>query len=448
MTPKPASLPPRRPGPAERLAEAALGAPGPLRRAAGRAAARKGLHAHALACAPEDGYVLARAGFFEQAAELSKPGTAGWLGAVAGLGRIDLLTDADARLDDADRRWIAGLAAAWDAGAALEVLGEAMIAERAACLLALDRTEEAEALLRQGAVNPESTLLSAAILAGRGDHLAARLSINTAFHGQHLPSPLTQPPEGPIRLSEFSAPGQHALIDGPLVSVIVAARDAAATLPFAVASLLKQTWTSLEVLVVDDGSTDRTRAIAKGLARADERVRCLVGGKAAGASAARNLGMEQATGAFITFHDADDWAHPFRIAEQVEAAAADGRIASVAKHFRFAADGAPVSPRVFPMIRLCPISMLIRADAARAAGPLEEEPVGADSEYLARLDLLFGRPSVVRLNRLHIVAGWAGSSLSGAHATGLASAEGRALREAYERDWRVRHAERLREMVG
>jgi hypothetical protein len=123
-------------------------------------------------------------------------------------------------------------------------------------------------------------------------------------------------------------------------------------------------------------------------------------------------------------------------------------VASVVRHFRLASNGAPISPRVFPMIRLCPISVLVRADAARMAGPFEDSAVGADSEYLARLDLLFGRPRVARLNKTHVVAGWAGSSLSGAAATGLVSAEGRALREAYERDWRARHAARLREMVG
>ncbi len=177
-------------------------------------------------------------------------------------------------------------------------------------------------------------------------------------------------------------------------------------------------------------------------------MRLLKTGKAAGAAAARNLGMTNARGELIAFHDADDWAHPQRLERQARALERPGAAACIAKHFRLGADGAPLSPRAFPLIRACPISLLMRTDAARAAGDFENEPVGTDSEYLARLDLVFGRPSVVRLNEIHIVAGWAGSSLSGSAATGLASGEGRALREAYERDWRVRHAERLREMVG
>ena len=52
------------------------------------------------------------------------------------------------------------------------------------------------------------------------------------------------------------------------------------------------------------------------------------------------------------------------------------------------------------------------------------------------------------IRMIHLVAGWAPSSLSGAAETGLVSNEGRDLRAAYERDWRRRHAERLKAMVG
>lgn len=450
MTPKPASVPRRRPGPAERLAEAAFGAPGPLRRATGRAAARKGLHAHALACAPEDGYVLARAGFFEQAAEQSKPGSAGWLGAVAGLGRISLLIEhahEAARLPKLERRWIAGLAAGWDPHAALAVLGPDMPLEASAVLLRLGDLVGAEARMIDAVASPEYWLVSAALDARRGAWDEACDDIRCAFRDRGLAQPLEGFRKAP-RLEDFAAAAEPGCTGGALVSVVVAARDAASTLAVAVGSLQRQTWKDVEVLIVDDASTDATGRLADGLARADGRVRVLRGENSVGAASARNRGVEAARGEFIAFHDADDWAHPERLERQVRAALRPGAIASISKHFRLAADGAPVSPRVFPMVRTCPISLLARAEAVRAAGALEDEPVGTDSEYLARLDLLFGRPSVIRLDEIHIVAGWAGSSLSGAAATGLASAQGRSLREAYERDWRVRHAERLREMVG
>lgn len=449
MTPKSPSPPARRPGTTERLVEAAFGAPAPVRALAARWAARRGLHAHALAVAPEDGYVLARAGFFEQAAELSKPGSAAWLGAVAGLGRLDLLAEAEGKLDDADRRWIAGLAAGWDPRAALEVLSPAMRLERAAVQLRLGNSEGADSVLGVRTASAEDWLISAALPRGAGDPSTARNDIDDAFFSAGLAMPF----EGggnaaPPVLADFKPKVASSSVPGPRVSVIVAAKDAAATLPMALASLTAQSWSNLDIIVVDDSSLDGTAEAVRTAARADGRIRLTTNSGKPGAANARNAGLALADGRFVTFHDADDWAHPRRIEHQVRAVRERRAVGAVSKHFRLTADGRPVSPRAFPMIRLCPISVLVWTEAARAAGPIEDEPVGTDSEYLARLDLLYGRPQIVRLNKTHIVAGWAGTSLSGADATGLASADGRALREAYERDWRVRHAGRLREMVG
>jgi hypothetical protein len=391
--------------------------------------------------------VLARAGFFEQAAEQSKPGSAAWLGAVAGLGRLDLLGGVEARLDDADRRWIAGLTAAWDCQLALKVLGDRLKLEAAAVRLHAGDTAEADSRVADLPASTEYWLVNAVIDARQGAWDEVNDDIDAAFREEGL-----EPPLGALgraaRLEDFGAGREVEPAGAGLVSVVMAARDAASTLAMATASIQRQTWPDLELLIVDDASADGTAELADGIARTDRRVQVIRNTDPRGAAAARNRGLEAATGVWVTFQDADDWAHPERLARQVAAVRRHGAVASVARHFRLAADGAPVSPRVFAFSRLCPISVLLSAEAARAAGPLETEAVGTDSEYLARLDLLFGRPNVVRLRELLVVAGWQGASLSGSAATGLVSAEGRALREAYERDWRVRHAQRLREMIG
>lgn len=421
-----------------------------MRARIGRWAARKGLAAHALAVAPEDPYVLARSAFFEQAAEHARPGEAAWLAAMAGLGRLDLLAEgaADgATLDPADRRWIGGLAAAWDPQAALDILEPSMATERAACFLALGETGAVEPLLEPAVRSPERSILRAAAAARLGDWKEARALINAAFAARDLAVPLREPTDDVIRLEAFD-PVEGERREGPLVSIVTPAKNAAATLPMALRSLLRQSWRNIEVIIVDDGSTDRTRAVAEAEAKNDPRLRVIRNDGAKGPSGARNAGVAAATGAFIAFHDADDWAHPVRLQRQVEALIAGRTAAAVSKHFRLAADGVPVSPRVLPMVRLAPISLLARAEAVRSAGPWEESPVGADSEFLARLDLLNGRRNVVRLDQIHIVAGWAETSISGARRTGLASTEGRAAREAYERDWRARHALRVRDGLG
>lgn len=95
----------------------------------------------------------------------------------------------------------------------------------------------------------------------------------------------------------------------PLVSIIIPAYNAAAYLGRAIDSLLAQTWQRLEVLVVDDGSTDDTGIIAEEYAAGDNRVR-VVHKANGGVAAARNTGLEAARGELIGFTDSDDWVRP------------------------------------------------------------------------------------------------------------------------------------------
>jgi len=95
------------------------------------------------------------------------------------------------------------------------------------------------------------------------------------------------------------------------VSVVIPARNAATTLGETLDSLLAQTRGDWMALVVDDGSTDATRALARSYAERDPRIRVLDDGRAPeGASAARNRGIAEATGDWLLFLDSDDWIEP------------------------------------------------------------------------------------------------------------------------------------------
>lgn len=89
------------------------------------------------------------------------------------------------------------------------------------------------------------------------------------------------------------------------VSVIIPCYNARDFLEDCVASLLAQDMADFEALLIDDGSTDGTLDAARALARADGRVRVLTQANA-GVSAARNRGLDAASGEWITFLDADD----------------------------------------------------------------------------------------------------------------------------------------------
>ena len=96
----------------------------------------------------------------------------------------------------------------------------------------------------------------------------------------------------------------------PLLSIVVAAHNTEEYLVAALASLRDQQWPNIEVIVVDDGSTDSTDALATEFVAQDSRFR-LVKQENAGPGAARNNGAAQARGKYIAFFDSDDLADPF-----------------------------------------------------------------------------------------------------------------------------------------
>lgn len=95
----------------------------------------------------------------------------------------------------------------------------------------------------------------------------------------------------------------------PAVSIIVPVYNAEKTLPRCVDSLLNQSLRDLELILVDDGSTDTSPSLCDAFAAKDPRVRVLHTANA-GPAAARNAGLGAATGKFIGFADADDRAEP------------------------------------------------------------------------------------------------------------------------------------------
>jgi len=102
----------------------------------------------------------------------------------------------------------------------------------------------------------------------------------------------------------------------PHISVILAAYNAQAYLQQSVRSVLDPSYTDLEVIVVDDGSSDGTAAVCRSLAADDRRVK-LISQPNAGISAARNRGLAAAAGEWISVIDADDLWRPGKLARQL-----------------------------------------------------------------------------------------------------------------------------------
>ncbi len=93
-------------------------------------------------------------------------------------------------------------------------------------------------------------------------------------------------------------------IDAPLITVIIPAYNRAATIGRALTSVFRQTRTDYEILLVDDGSSDETEAVARAFANPALRIIRLTHN--CGAAAARNAGLRAARGAYIALLDSDD----------------------------------------------------------------------------------------------------------------------------------------------
>ena len=204
----------------------------------------------------------------------------------------------------------------------------------------------------------------------------------------------------------------------PTVSVVVPVFDGEAVVGATLRSVLAQSRGDLELVVVDDGSTDATREVVDAVARRDARVRLLVQPSNRGRSAARNVGLAAARGRWVTFCDADDlWAGD-RLERLLDAAArfpttrlvTDDQIqfrvtdGHVRLGHRFptrstwrTGDVRPIRVREWYLDMECPMRPLIRADLLAETGATYAEDLSAGEDLAFQLELVFhpgGAPPV------------------------------------------------------
>lgn len=221
--------------------------------------------------------------------------------------------------------------------------------------------------------------------------------INRALAGYGL-APLSLTPEADRPAYDRLAPTEPPdRVNGPLVSVLIAAFNAGDSLETALRALRAQSWHNLEILVIDDCSTDGTAGIARRAAQDDPRIRLIPLGVNGGAYVARNAGLQAATGDYVTLHDADDWCHPSRIARQMDMLmSAPERVACLAEQARVTPDlgFTRLSPEAH-FVTETPASLLFRrAPVIAALGGWDEVRVAADNEFIRRIRRVFGAEAV------------------------------------------------------
>lgn len=125
----------------------------------------------------------------------------------------------------------------------------------------------------------------------------------------------------------------------PLVTVVMPAYNAEATIAESISSLQAQTFRDWMLLVVDDGSRDETPKIVNGFAANDPRIQLFVQVQNAGPAAARNRGIRNAKGRYIAFLDSDDMWRPEKLAVQVDAMQASDAVMSYHDYRQMSEDG-------------------------------------------------------------------------------------------------------------
>ena len=197
----------------------------------------------------------------------------------------------------------------------------------------------------------------------------------------------------------------------PLVSVIMTTANSLAYLHTAVDSILSQTHTNLELIIVDDSSTDGTFQEALALAASDPRVRPIHSLQAAGTYVAKNLGLTLARGEYVAFQDSDDWSTPDRLAKQVGLLQdTPTAVACTCNYERHDERGALVLNRGIHA-RRGPVSLVFRKDPVLGRlGFFDSVRTSADEEFRERIVLFFGMSATVHAaESLYLARARAGS---------------------------------------
>lgn len=203
---------------------------------------------------------------------------------------------------------------------------------------------------------------------------------------QELSSPFERPADRVLQALTTPLPAT------PLVSVIMTVYNARPWLDAAIQSILGQSWASLELLVVDDCSSDGSREHIRSLARQDSRVRPVWMLDNSGTYLAKNAALRLVRGDVVTFMDSDDTCTQDRLERQLAALREEGVVATTCNYERRTPDGQLVLNRGLPA-RQALISLMVRRSVLDDVGGFDAVRHGADDEYFERIRAVYGRPA-------------------------------------------------------
>jgi glycosyltransferase involved in cell wall biosynthesis len=229
-----------------------------------------------------------------------------------------------------------------------------------------------------------------------GDTTKQLEHINTML-GLHALQPVhSSSPIGAITPEYLSTASTTTVQDSRLVSIIMTTYKRDPLLDAAIASIMNQTYQNIELVIVDDCSPDNNFSYLQELAENESRIRVFQMSENGGTYLAKNFGMTQAKGEFIGFMDSDDYCHAQRIEYQVASLDAHPEVMGVTHDYFRIDESSDIEFRGIGALRMACISLLIRREVVDEIGFFDSLRVGADTEYIERIEAYYGKDCRLR----------------------------------------------------
>jgi len=236
---------------------------------------------------------------------------------------------------------------------------------------------------------------------------------------------------------------EKAIAKQPLVTIAVSSFNSSATIEYALQSLLQQTYQNIEIIVIDDNSTDNSCEIIERIAATDQRIQILCNQSNQGTYINRNRIFKSANGKYFTILDADDYALPDRIESQVAVLEENEQyLATHSNWIRLTAGGkAHFKLWTGRYSHDAVATLMMRTQAIRERiGFWDSVRIAADTEYLHRIHRVFGKERVYFMQRPTTFALYHEESLTRCKQTGISEEDGLSpVRINYRVAWKQWH---------
>lgn len=295
--------------------------------------------------------------------------------------------------------------------------------------------------LESGEESPLNNFLEAA-LASRLNQTDQVLGALNKVLKQNALAPLTlKNLDQGVTVDNFECSGCAPKHSAILISVIMPVYNSQEYLSTAIASVLGQTYNNLELIIIDDGSTDSTLEIVRAWQKCDARIRVISLAENRGPYIARNIGLTQARGQYITTHDSDDWSHPQRLSTQLDWLLVEGAEACISGWFRTDDTGRILLFAGGKVLHNDPTSLFFSRKVLQTLGYFDQVRASGDNEFKHRIISFYGKKALIdRSGDLFLAVGrWREGSLTRSDEFGYDLFGNNPIRDDYRRMFRLWH---------